>query len=93
MEEIVYEGEQYRLRAGAPMPIRGQGEFVLHTFMAEVNKLEVVMCTETLPASTDFRGQGGDLISASFSRIGSKDGKTFSGQRVYKAVYVDEEEI
>ena len=88
-----YEGVQYRLRAGTPMPIRGLGEFVLHTFMAETNRVITQECIEELPSSIEFRGQGGDLISASYSRLGTKDGKRFTGKLVYAPVYVEEDQM
>lgn len=90
--ELIYNSRVYRLRAGSPMPIRGT-EFVLHTFMAEVSDLEIIACTETLPASSEFRGQGGDLMSASFNRLNVKGGGIFSGKKVYSPNYVDEDEI
>ncbi len=97
VDEVTYESDQYRLRAGSPMPIKinnsGSASFVLHTFMAEKNKILAVACTEILPASSDFRGQGGDLMSASFSRVSSKTGKVFTGKKVYNTTYVDEDDI
>ena len=93
MPELVYRGQQYRLRAGSPMPVFGGGEFVLHTFMAEISDVDIYACTENLPASSDFRGQGGNLMSASFSRLNVKGGRIFSGKVVYAPTYVDEDEI
>jgi len=52
---------QYRLRAGAPMPI-GNNRFVVHTFMAEKNEIDFVYYTQLLPGSDEFRGQGGDYM-------------------------------
>ena len=99
--DAVYRGAQYRLRAAAPMPVGGTnygsasyaaGDFVLHTFGAEQSAVDIFDCTTDLPASSEFRGQGlgGDLISASFSRIGDKSGEYFSGRQVYSPEYVDE---
>lgn len=93
MPELIFSGEQYRLRAGSPMPVRGLGEFILQTFMAEKNVIETLACTEDLPASSAFRGQGGELISASFSRLGAIGGTLFNGRRVYSPTYIDEDEI
>ena len=93
MQELFYRGQVYRLRAGSPMPSAGAGEFVLHTFMAEVSDVDMIACTENLPASSEFRGQGGDLMSASFSRLNVKGGRIFSGKKVYSPSYVDEDEI
>ncbi len=92
MSEIVYRGSQYRLRAGTPMPVGGGG-FVLHTFMAEVNDVDVYACTSSLPGSEQFRGQGGNLISATFSRLNVKGGGLFSGKVVYAPRYVDEDDL
>ena len=89
MAERVFESEQYKLRAGTPMPVVG-GNFKLHTFMGELTKVENFMCTEDLPDSNDFRGQGGELMSASFSRLAIENGNIFSGKKVYSPEYVDE---
>lgn len=84
-----FEGQQYRLRAGAPMPIRGGG-FVLHTFMAELSDVDVYLCTESLPGSDQFRGQSGSYISASFSRLNIKGGNTFQGKIIKNLQYITE---
>jgi len=99
--EAVFRGAQYRLRAATPMPVGGTnygsssfsaGEFVLHTFGAEVSQVDIYDCTTSLPSSSEFRGQGlgGDLVSASFSRIGEKSGNYFQGREVHAPTYVDE---
>ena len=98
--EAVFRGVQYRLRAATPMPIGGTnygssqyaGEFVLHTFGAEASDVDIFDCTTNLPASSEFKGQGlgGNLVSASFSRIGEKSGEYFQGRQVYAPDYVDE---
>jgi len=62
-------GEQYRLRAGSPMPTSQRGEFVLHSFMAARNTVNIQSCIETIKKSGDFQGQGGTFTSASYSRI------------------------
>ena len=93
MPERSFRAQQYRLRAGTPMPVRGNGSFVLHTFMAEVSDIDIIACTEVLPASSDFRGQGGNLMSANFSRLNVKGGTVFSGKKVYAPTYVDEDDI
>lgn len=93
MPELVYRSQTYRLRAGTPMPIATTGNFVLHTFMAEVSDVDIYACTETLPASSQFRGQGGNLMSANFSRLNVKGGNIFSGKAVYSPSYVDEGDI
>lgn len=92
MAEITYEGEQYTLRAGSPMATES-GDFVLQTFMAEKNKIITYMITDNLPGSEEFRGQGGDYISANFSRLSDKSGNKFQGKIVYSPVIVDEDDI
>lgn len=84
-----FEGQSYRLRAGAPMPIR-DGGFVLHTFKAELSDIETYLCTESLPGSDQFRGQGGSWISANFSRLNIKGGNTFQGKIVKNISYITE---
>jgi hypothetical protein len=93
MAESSFFGEVYRLRASAPMPITS-GRLVLHTFGAELNSIEIIECTQTLPGSDQFRGQGLDnpLVSANFSRIGDKDGH-FQGRKVYTPSYIDETDL
>jgi len=93
MPEVSFIGQQYRLRAASPMPTMQAGRFVLHTFMAELSDVEFIACTEVLPASSDFRGQGGSLVSASYSRLNVKGGNVFSGKKVYSPSYVDEDII
>ena len=93
MAEKTYKSEQYRLRAGSPMPTQEGGNFVLHTFMAEKNAVDIVSCTSSLPGSSQFRGQGGNMLSASFSRLNAKGGQTFSGKIVYSSTFVDEDDI
>lgn len=91
--ESSYSTTTYRLRAGSPMPIAGAGEFVTHTFMAEKGTTEIFQCTSSLPSSSDFRGQGGSLISATFSRLGVEDGNVFQGKKVYSPIFVEESEM
>lgn len=88
-----YNVTTYRLRAGSPMPIAGAGEFVTHTFMAEKSITEILQCTNELPSSADFRGQGGSLMSATFSRLGIENGNIFQGKKVYSPVFVEESEM
>jgi len=93
MSEVKYTGQTYRLRSGTPMPVENAGRFVLHTFMAEVSDIEMFSCTEDLPASDEFRGQGGDLMSASFSRLNIAGGKYFQGKKIYQPCFADEDAI
>jgi len=84
----LYVGQQYKLRAGAPMPIGGT--FILHTFGAEIYKVEIHTVTDSIVGSNKFRGQGGDLISASYTRLNDRSGNLFSGKLVYNPTFVDE---
>lgn len=93
MADIIYSGKQYRLRAGSPMPTQTNGRFVLHTFMAEISDVDIIACTSSLPGSEEFRGQGGNIMSANFSRLNVKGGDVFSGKIVYSPDYVDEDDI
>jgi hypothetical protein len=90
MAESSFTGEVYRLRASSPMPV-SRGRLMLHTFGAEVNDVIIYECTQSLPPSSDFRGQGtgGLLVSASFTRLGDKDGH-FSGRKVFAPRYGNE---
>lgn len=88
--EQSYSTIMYRLRCGVPMSTLG-GDLVLHTFMAEQSKVEVFLCTPSLPSSSDFRGQGGNLISASFSRMKNEGGgNLYQGRKVHQPTYVEE---
>lgn len=90
--DVVYRGQIYRLRAGSPMPT-ADGVFMLHTFMAEKSDIDVYAYTESLPGSSQFRGQGGQFMSASFSRLQSIGGNSFQGKVVFSPIYVDEDSI
>ena len=85
-------GQQYRLRAGSPMPVM-RGGFVIHTFKAELNRVDSFLCTEDLPGSEEFRGQsaGADYISAQFSRLNVKGGNKFQGSITYSPSYIEED--
>jgi len=87
-----YQGLQYRLRASAPMPV-ADGRLMLHTFGAEINDITIYECTTSLPASSEFRGQGveGGLVSAQFSRIGDRSGNYYQGREVGPPRYIDED--
>ena len=94
MADVKYPTIQYKLRAGAPMPLAGGvGSFVLHTFGAEETYVDNYLCTNNLPASSEFRGQGGDLIQASFNRLSDVGGNTFQGQMVYNPTYMEEDAL
>jgi hypothetical protein len=90
MADEYYTGYQYRLRAGTPMPV-ARGGFVLHTFMAEKSQVDSYLCTESLPGSEEFRGQGGNLVSANFSRLPITGGNTFQGKIVHNPTFIEED--
>jgi hypothetical protein len=94
-ENVEYEVSQYKLRAASPMPIAGggTGHFVLHTFKAEKSKVKMFTCTTVLPSTDDFRGQNGELASASFSRMNIAGGEYFQGKKVYNSDFVEEDEL
>ena len=93
MPELIYRGKTYRLRASSPMPTSTAGRFVLHTFMAEISDIDLIACTTSLPGSDEIRGQGGNMMSASFTRLNIKGGEVFSGKILYEPEYVDEDAI
>jgi hypothetical protein len=88
--DVKYPGTQYRLRASNPIP-KKNGGFVLHTFRVEKNKIEAVAYTESLPGSEQFRGQGGEYISANFNRLSDVSGGVFQGKIVYNSEFIDEQ--
>ena len=90
--EIMITGETYKLRAGSPMPI-GTGDFRTHTFMAERTQVDTYLYTNSLKGSEEFRGQGGNYISANFSRILDKGGESFQGSVQHNPEYVEETEV
>ena len=86
---IVVTGKTYTLRSGAPMPVGGSS-FILQTFMGEESEVFNYLYTETLPDSSEFRGQGGDYISGSFNRLQNKGGDSYAGRLVENPKYVEE---
>jgi len=93
MAESSFTGQIYRLRASSPMPV-SRGRLILHTFGAELSNVEIYECTQSLPSSSDFRGQGtgGTLVSANFSRLGDQDGH-FQGRKVFTPSYINEDDL
>jgi hypothetical protein len=91
---VTDEAYQYRVRAGTPMPIGSStGRFKWHTFMAEKSLIDIYLYTQKLPSSSQFRGQGGNLMSASFSRLSDIGGDTFQGKAIHSPTYIDESNI
>jgi len=93
--DVTYDGKSYKLRAGSPMSKgqQGAGDFFVHTFMAEENEFTVYAYTETLPESNQFRGQGGNFMSAQFSRLSAKGGESFSGKVNHQPNFIEEVDI
>jgi hypothetical protein len=101
---VSYKGVQYRLRAASPMPIpqsagcgytpagNTAGYFILQTFGAESNVINIYDCSIDLPESREFRGQNGNLVSANFSRLGDRTGTYFSGRTVEAPTYIEEDD-
>ena len=92
---VSYTGQQYVLRASSPMPVYGEGSggiptYVLHSFGADISEVDIYECTTKLPASRQFQGQGGNLFSASFSRIDDSSGDIFTGRAVHAPDFNDE---
>lgn len=88
-----YEVTTYKLRAGPPMPTKSSGVFVVHTFMVERGTTEILQCTNILPSSSDFRGRGGDLMSANFSRLSIEGGTIFQGKKAYSPDFIEEDSM
>lgn len=89
VDDIIVTGKTYTLRAGAPMPIGGS-RFILQTFMGEESEVITYLYTKSLPDSSEFRGQGGNLVSGSFNRLQDKGGDTYTGKVVVNPEYVEE---
>lgn len=84
-----YIGYQYRLRAGSPMPTSNRGRFVLHSFMAERQQIDIETCEDRLVASTAFRGQGGNLTAAQFSRLPLSE-ERYNSKLTNTELYIEE---
>ncbi len=82
-------GKDYRLRAGSPMPTAVKGEFVIHSFKALMSDVIVDNCIDTLPSSIDFQGQGGDFLSASYTRLPLSE-ERYKGKINNSGEYVEE---
>lgn len=87
--DVLIQGKTYRLRAGSPMPVGGSS-FILQTFMGEESIVNNFLYTENLPGSEEFRGQGGNKISASFTRLLDISGNTYSGKEQFNPTFVQE---
>jgi len=85
----IYIGKQYRLRAGSPMPTATRGHFVLHSFMAANQDTTIDTCTDTIVNSGNFKGQGGDLTAANYSRLPLTE-ERYSGKTTSSELYIEE---
>jgi len=63
---------------------------VVHSFMALVSTSEMESCATTLPSSSEFMGQGGGLVSASYTKLPLAGGGTFKGKKSSNGAYVEE---
>lgn len=86
-----YNSYQYRLRAGSPMPTSELGKFVLHSFMAEEQDIIMDTCDSTIVKSNEFRGQGGTLTSANYSRLPLSE-ERYSGKITSSELYTEEKD-
>lgn len=86
-----YTGYQYRLRAGSPMPTSTKGHFVLHSFMAERQQIDIETCESDLVRSSAFRGQAGDggLYAAQYSRLPLSE-ERYSSKITNSPLYIEE---
>ncbi|RLC09435.1 MAG: hypothetical protein DRI24_21780 [Deltaproteobacteria bacterium] len=84
-----YDGRQYRLRAGSPMPTSVKGRFVLHSFMASQQDSVIETCDAEILRSGDFRGQGGNFTSASYQRLPLTE-ERYSGKSTTNELYIEE---
>lgn len=87
-EEFV--GYEFKLRAAPPMPKQGGGSFITQTFGVDKYKIVIQPVTDIIVDSSEFRGQGGQYISASYTRLQDKSGIKFSGRLVYSPTFEDE---
>lgn len=94
MAEGDFEGDEYRLRAGAPMPVgAGGGRFILQTFGVDHYKITIQPTTKEILSSSDFRGQGGSYVSANYTRLQDKSGEMFSGRLVKSPIFESESSV
>lgn len=88
------EGHNYKTRTSGPFPVDG-GRFFVHTFKAEDIKVIYHEATMILLTSEDMAGQGGEYESASYNGLPYTldDNIAFTGQEVFKPIYIDEDEV
>ena len=88
---------RYRMRAGNPMPAT-VNRFFYQTFMAEKIQIDVYEAKKAkdLLVTDDFRGRGGNFISASYNQLPYKDldgDKVFSATEEHIPEFIEEEEV
>ncbi len=85
----------YKLRQGGVQPNAAR-DFILQTFGAERQRVDMYPSIFDLVTSKHMRGQGGQLEAASYNRTSYKDvdnpdkGTSYTGQEVWPADFIDE---
>ena len=105
---MVTRTTSYRLRAGAPAPIKGDCtsleapapatiSFVLQTFKAEKQVTDTCEDKEQLLCSTDMTGLGGNFRSASYTAQRFLDPDTgeiiFQATEALREEFIEEDEV
>ena len=95
MLNVPYETDSYTLRSAGPIPV-STGNFIVQTFGVNKSVIKTYEATTSLLRSDDMAGQGGDYISASYSRLpylteGGQE--VFSGSEVVKPVFINNHEL
>jgi len=88
---------RYRMRAGNPMPAIND-LFFYQTFMAEKVRVDIYEAKRDvdLLVTDNFRGRGGEFISANYTRLPYKDTSgniMFSGNEEHIPEYIDEDDV
>jgi hypothetical protein len=86
---------RYKLRAGSPMQDQKRN-FILQTFGAEKQQVDIHSATTTLLTSCDMWGQGGSYISASYQRLNYLTldcQQAYSGQEEHIPEFIDEDSL
>lgn len=105
---MVTRSTSYKLRAGAPSPVKGDCAtldspapatvaFVLQTFKAEMQDTDTCEDQANLLCSNDMVGLGGEFVSASYTAQKFLDPETngiiFTSQETRREVVIDEDEV
>jgi hypothetical protein len=97
MDGVHHEVYRYRLRSSGAVPIN-PAEFLVQTFGANRNQINVWPATSTITKTTDFVGASttGEYTSANFQRLPYLTAggiHVFSGQTVGRDIFIDEDDI